>query len=280
MDSRVRVITNKKSISEYIAEIWDYNELFWILAKRDIIVKYKQAVLGIGWAAIRPLITTLVMALAFGRLGKLNVESTIPYILVVSVGVTIWLYFSQSLTTISTSLVLNSNLVTKVYFPRLIIPLSSIFIGLVDVVVSLVVFAGLCLFYQYMPDWKIIFIPFILVLTFLASFGIGLIAAVLNVKYRDIGQVISFVVQFGTFLSPVAYLTDAYRSGENGELLYNLAMLNPVTGCIDAMRWAMLGDFAAFNWNSFIPLVVFILVTFFYSIRFFRKHEDTFVDYI
>lgn len=280
MDSRVRVITNKKSISEYIAEIWDYNELFWILAKRDIIVKYKQAVLGVGWAAVRPLITTLVMALAFGRLGKLDVDSPIPYMLIVSVGVTIWLFFSQSLTTISTSLVLNSNLVTKVYFPRLIIPLSSIFIGLVDVVVSLGVFTGLCLYFQYVPDWKIIFIPFILALTFLASFGVGLIAAVLNVKYRDIGQVISFVVQFGTFLSPVAYLTDAYKVGANGELLYKLAMLNPVTGCIDAMRWAMLGDFAAFNWNSFIPLVVFILVTFFYSIRFFRKHEDTFVDYI
>lgn len=280
MDSRVRVITNKKSISEYIAEIWDYNELFWILAKRDIIVKYKQAVLGVGWAAVRPLITTLVMALAFGRLGKLDVDSAIPYMLIVSVGVTVWLFFSQSLTTISTSLVLNSNLVTKVYFPRLIIPLSSIFIGLVDVVVSLGVFAGLCLFFQYVPDWKIIFIPFILALTFLASFGVGLIAAVLNVKYRDIGQLISFVVQFGTFLSPVAYLTDAYKGGANGDLFYKLAMLNPVTGCIDAMRWAMLGDFAAFNWNSFIPLVLFILVTFFYSIRFFRKHEDTFVDYI
>ncbi|MCD8538817.1 MAG: ABC transporter permease [Leadbetterella sp.] len=280
MDSRVRVITNKKSISEYIAEIWDYNELFWILAKRDIIVKYKQAVLGVGWAAIRPLVTTLVMAPAFGRLGKMDVNSAIPYMLIVSVGVTVWLFFSQSLTTISTSLVLNSNLVTKVYFPRLIIPLSSIFIGLVDVVVSLAVFAGLCLFFQYVPDWKLIFIPLILALTFLASFGVGLIAAVLNVKYRDIGQVISFVVQFGTFLSPVAYLTDAYKDEANGNLLYKLAMLNPVTGCIDAMRWAMLGDFAAFNWDSFIPLVLFTLVTFFYSIRFFRKHEDTFVDYI
>ncbi|MFS0490083.1 ABC transporter permease [Leadbetterella byssophila] len=280
MDSRVRTITNKKSISEYIAEIWNYNELFWILAKRDIIVKYKQAILGVGWAAIRPLITTLVMALAFGRLGKLDVNSPIPYMLIVSAGVTIWLFFSQCLTTISTSLVLNSNLITKVYFPRLIIPISSIFIGLVDVVVSLAVFAGICLYYQYLPDWKLILVPAILALTFLASFGIGLIAAVLNVKYRDIGQLISFVVQFGTFLSPVAYLTDAYKTGTNGDILYKLAMLNPVTGCIDAMRWAMLGDFAAFNWNSFIPLVVFILITFFYSIRFFRKHEDSFVDYI
>ena len=280
MDSRVRTITNKKTLSEYIAEIWNYNELFWILAKRDIIVKYKQAVLGVGWAAIRPLITTLVMALAFGRLGRLDVNSTIPYMLIVSVGVTVWLYFSQCLTNISTSLVLNSNLVTKVYFPRLIIPVSSIFVGLVDVVVSFAVFAGICIYFQYVPDWKIIFIPGILILTFLASFGVGLIAAVLNVKYRDIGQLISFVVQFGTFLSPVAYLTDAYKTGANGGLLYQLAVLNPVTGCIDAMRWAMLGDFAAFNWDSFIPLVVFILVTFFFSIRFFRKHEDSFVDYI
>lgn len=280
MDSRERIITNKKSLSEYVAEIWNYNELFWILAKRDILVKYKQAILGVGWAAIRPLITTLVMALAFGRFGKLDVNSSIPYMLIVSAGVTIWLFFSQSLTSISMSLVMNSNLVTKVYFPRLIIPLSSIFIGLVDVIVSIAVFVGLCVFYQFVPDWKLIFIPFIILLTFLASFGVGLISAVLNVKYRDIGQIIPFVIQFGMFLSPVAYLTDTYKNGTSGDFLYKVAMLNPVTGCIDAMRWAMLGDFAPFNWNSFIPLIIFILITCVYSIWFFRKHEDTFVDYI
>lgn len=280
MESRVRVITNKKSLSEYISEIWSYNELFWILAKRDILVKYKQAILGIGWAAIRPLITTLVMALAFGRIGKLDTTTTIPYMLVVSAGVTVWLFFSQSLATISMSLVQNSNLVTKVYFPRLIIPLSSLFIGLVDVLVSIVVFLGLCIFYQFIPDWKLIFVPFIILLTFFACFGIGLIAAVLNVKYRDIGQIVPFVIQFGMFLSPVAYLTNSYKTGENGSWLYQLAVLNPVTGCIDAMRWAMLGDFSAFNWDSFIPLIIFIVVTFFFSIWFFRKHEDTFVDFI
>jgi lipopolysaccharide transport system permease protein len=280
MDSKVRIITNKKGFSEYISEIWSYGELLWILAKRDILVKYKQAVLGIGWAAIRPLITTVVMALAFGRIGKLDTTTNIPFMLVVSAGVTVWLFFSQSLATISMSLVQNSNLVTKVYFPRLIIPMSSIFVGLVDVIVSLVVFLGLCLYFQFTPDWKIVFVPFIIGLTFLACFGIGLISAVLNVKYRDIGQIIPFIIQFGMFLSPVAYLTDAYKISDFGPWFYKIAVLNPVAGCIDAMRWAMLGDFAAFNWDSFIPLIVFILITFFYSIWFFRKHEDTFVDYI
>lgn len=280
MEPKERIITNKKTLSEYLSEIWDYNELFWILAKRDILVKYKQAVLGIGWAAIRPLITTLVMALAFGRFGRLNVESSIPYILVVSVGVTVWLFFSQSLTTISTSIVMNANLVSKVYFPRLIIPLSSIFIGLVDVLVSLGVFTALCIYFQFLPDIKILLVPFLILLTFLASFGVGLIAAVLNVKYRDIGQIIPFVIQFGMFLSPVAYLTETFAANGKDSLLYKVAILNPVVGCIDAMRWAMLGDFAAFNWDSFIPLIIFIVVSFVYSLWYFRKHENSFVDYI
>lgn len=280
MEIKERIITNKKSLGEYISEIWDYNELFWILAKRDIIVKYKQAVLGIGWAAIRPLITTLVMALAFGKYGRLATDTEIPYMLIVSAGVTVWLFFSQSLQNISMSLVINSNLVTKVYFPRLIIPLSSIFVSLVDLAVSLLVFLALCLYFQFLPDWKIIFVPIIAFLTFMASFGIGLIAAVLNVKFRDIGQIVPFVIQFGIFLSPVAYLTSTYNTGKYGSLMYQLGLLNPVTGCIDAMRWAMLGDFAQFNWGSFIPLIVFIVVTFCFSVYYFRKHEDSFVDFI
>lgn len=279
MDSRVRTITNKKSLSEYVSEIWTYNELFWILAKRDITVRYKQAVLGIGWAAVRPLITIMVMSLAFGRIGKFDTDLNINYNLVVAPGVIIWLFFSQSLSTISTSLVQNSNLITKVYFPRLIIPLSSIFVGLVDVIVALVVFVFICMAYNFVPDWKIIAVPFIIILTFMATFGIGLIFAVLNVKYRDIGQIIPFIIQFGMFLSPVAYLTDRYKSA-GSEWAYKLAVLNPVTGCIDAMRWAMLGDFSPFNWDSFIPLLAFIVLTFFFSIWFFKKHENTFVDYI
>lgn len=276
MNTKERVITAQKSTIEYIKEIWDYKELFWILAKRDILVKYKQTILGIGWSVFRPLITTLVMAFAFGKIGKLDTNTAIPFTLVVSPGVVVWLFFSQSLQSLSQSIVMNANLVTKVYFPRLIIPLSTILLGLVDVLISIILFFILCIWYQYVPDWKLVFVPVFILMTFLSTFGIGLISAVLNVKYRDIGQIIPFVIQFGYFVSPVGYLTESVKD----QWIYKLYVLNPVTGCIDALRWCMLGDFAKFNWDSFIPLVIFIIVTFFISFKFFRKHENSFVDFI
>lgn len=279
MNSKERIITARKSISDYLKEIWDFKELFWILAKRDILVKYKQTVLGIGWSVIRPLITMIVMAFAFGKIGKLDTNTAIPFTLVVAPGVIIWLFFSQSLQALSQSIVNNSNLVSKVYFPRLIIPLSTIFLGLVDVLISVILFFIICVWYQFLPDWKLFLAPFFILLTFLAAFGIGLISAVLNVKFRDIGQIIPFVIQFGYFVSPVGYLTESVKSAGHS-WYYKLFVLNPVTGCIDALRWCMLDDFSAFNWDSFIPLVVFIIFTFFYSIRFFRKHENSFVDHI
>ncbi|MCP9767640.1 ABC transporter permease [Lacihabitans sp. LS3-19] len=279
MDAKERIITAQKSTTDYIKEIWDYKELFWILAKRDLLVKYKQTILGIGWSVIRPLITMIVMAFAFGKIGKLDTNTAIPFTLVVAPGVIVWLFFSQSLMALSQSIVLNSNLVTKVYFPRLIIPLSTIFLGLVDVLISIILFFIICIYYQFIPDWKIILVPVFIVMTFLSTFGIGLISAVLNVKFRDIGQLIPFVIQFGYFVSPVGYLTASVKATGN-PWFYKLFVLNPVTGCIDALRWCMLGDFAKFNWESFIPVIVFLVVTFFISIKFFRKHENSFVDHI
>jgi lipopolysaccharide transport system permease protein len=279
MNSRERIITAKKSITDYLKEIWSFKELFWILAKRDILVKYKQTVLGIGWSVIRPLITMIVMAFAFGKIGKLDTNTAIPFTLVVAPGVIVWLFFSQSLQALSQSIVINSNLVSKVYFPRLIIPLSTIFLGLVDVLISTILFFIICIWYQFLPDWKLFLVPVFILMTFLAAFGIGLISAVLNVKFRDIGQIIPFVIQFGYFISPVGYLTESVLS-TGQPWFYKLFVLNPVTGCIDALRWCMLDDFAEFNWNSFLPLVIFIVVTFFYSIRFFRKNENSFVDHI
>ena len=280
MESKERVITASKSLSTYISEIWSARELLWILAKRDIIVKYKQTILGVAWSAIRPLITTLVMAFAFGKLGKLDIDTPIPFTLIVIPGVIIWLFFSQSLVSLSQSLVFNANLVTKVYFPRIIIPISTIFLGLVDVLVSVAIFFGLCLFYQFVPDYKIIFAPLILILAFLAVFGIGLISAVLNVKFRDIGQLVPFVVQFGYFISPVGYPTDLVYKKYEGAWQYKLFCLNPVTGLADAMRWCLLGEYGKFNWDSFIPLCVFISISSVAAVLFFRKHENSFVDHI
>jgi len=279
MDVKERVITAQKSTKDYIKEIWEYKELFLILAKRDLLVKYKQTILGIGWSVIRPLITMIVMAFAFGKIGKLDTNTSIPFTLVVAPGVIVWLFFSQSLMALSQSIVLNSNLVTKVYFPRLIIPLSTIFLGLVDVLISIILFFIISIWYQFVPDIKILLVPVFIIMTFLSTFGIGLISAVLNVKFRDIGQLIPFIIQFGYFVSPVGYLTLSVRDTGN-PWFYKLFVLNPVTGCIDALRWCMLGDFAAFNWESFIPLVIFLVITFFISIKFFRKHENSFVDHI
>lgn len=272
----VTVIKAGKSVLHYWAEIWEHRELFWILAKRDVMVRYKQTVLGVAWSVIRPLLTSLVMVFAFGKIAKLEQDTSYPYILLVVPGVIIWLFFSQSLQNISNSVIGNTNLIAKVYFPRLIIPFSSLLVGLIDVIITFALFIILCIWYQFIPDWKIIFAPVFILLSYLSAFGLGLFSAVLNVKYRDIGQIIPFVIQFGYFISPVAYAVDSKK----GEWWYPIYNLNPVAGAIDGLRWSMLGGEASFNYQSFIPLVIFIIVSIIVAIRFFRKNENSFVDYL
>lgn len=273
------IIKNGKSVLNYWKEIWQSRELFWILAKRDIIVRYKQTVLGVAWSIIRPMLTALVMVFAFGKIAKLDQEVSIEYMLVVMPGVVIWLFFSQSLAQISNSIVGNTNLVSKVYFPRLIVPMSSLMVGLLDAVIAFGLFVILCVWYQFLPDWKIIFAPVFMLLAYLGAFGFGLIAAVLNVKYRDIGQIIPFMIQFGYFVSPIAYTSEIVQSNMS-RAIYSIYAINPVAGSIDGLRWSLLGDFSAFNWQSFISLIIFDIITLFISIRMFRKSENSFVDYI
>lgn len=277
-------ISNGKTTLDYWSEIWQSRELFWILAKRDILVRYKQTVLGVAWSIIRPLLTALVMVFAFGKIAKLDEETSIDYMLVVMPGVIVWLFFSQSLSLVSNSIVGNTNLVSKVYFPRLIVPLSSLMIGLLDALIAFGLFVLLCFWYQYIPDWKLIFAPIFMLLAYFGAFGFGLIAAVLNVKYRDVGQIIPFIVQFGYFASPIAYTSDLVQASlnetSNGGLLYILYTINPVAGSIDGLRWSLLGDFASFNFQSFATLIIFDVITLFVAIRMFRKNENSFVDYI
>lgn len=270
------LITAGKSALHYWKEIFRSKELFWILAKRDVMVRYKQTVLGVAWSVLRPLMTALVMVFAFGKIAKLETDTSIPYMLIVMPGVIIWLFFSQSLQQISSSILINANLVSKVYFPRLIIPFSSFLVGLLDAVIAFILFFLLCIWYQFVPSWHIIFAPLFLFLAYFAAFGLGLISAVLNVKYRDIAQIIPFAIQFGYFVSPVAYSSDLVVN----KPWYKFFILNPVTGAIDAMRWCLLGENAAFNWDSFIPCVIFVVVSCFIAIKLFRKNENSFVDYI
>jgi lipopolysaccharide transport system permease protein len=271
-----RVVTAKPSSIEYWKEVFDYKELFWILAKRDIMVRYKQSIFGITWSIIRPLITSLVYVFGVNRLSSLGQESEIPYILYILPGTILWLFFSQALQTISMSLVVNQNLVSKVFFPRIIIPFSSFFLVLLDLLIGLIVFLGFCIYHEYIPDYRILATPIIVFLCYVAASGIGLFAAVLNVRYRDIGQLIPFIISFGLFISPVLYTTDMVAD----HWTYQIYVLNPVAGSIDALRWALLGDYSPFNWNSFIPLIIFCLLSITLSVGYFRKHENSFVDYI
>jgi lipopolysaccharide transport system permease protein len=286
MDSSSKevLISNGKSALHYWREVWQSRELFWILAKRDILVRYKQTVLGVAWSIIRPLLTALVMVFAFGKIAKLDEDTSIAYMLVVMPGVIVWLFFSQSLGLVSNSIVGNTNLVSKVYFPRLIVPLSSLMIGLLDALIAFGLFVILCFWYQYIPDWKIVFAPVFMFLAYMGAFGFGLIAAVLNVKYRDVGQIIPFMIQFGYFVSPIAYTSELVQTNlsqaAHGNWYYLLYTINPVAGSIDGLRWSLLGDFSAFNFQSFISLVIFDIITLVISIWMFRKNENSFVDYI
>jgi lipopolysaccharide transport system permease protein len=276
MDRNEVFIKVGKSSLNYWREVWRQRELFWILGKRDVMVRYKQTVLGVAWGVIRPLLTALVMVFAFGKIAKLEQDSSIPYILVVIPGVIIWLFFSQSLSQISNSIVGNGNLVSKVYFPRIIIPFSSLLVGLLDAMIAFAMFFVFCIYYQFLPGWHFFFAPIFLILAYLAAFGSGLFASVLNVKYRDIAQIIPFIVQFGYFISPVAYSSERVKT----EWWYPIYNLNPVAGAIDGLRWCLLGDFAKFNWQSFIPMLIFVIISVLFSIWFFRKNENSFVDHL
>ncbi len=276
MDRNEVFIKVGKSSMNYWREVWRQRELFWILGKRDVMVRYKQTVLGVAWGVIRPLLTALVMVFAFGKIAKLEQDSSIPYILVVIPGVIIWLFFSQSLSQISNSIVGNGNLVSKVYFPRIIIPFSSLLVGLLDAMIAFAMFFVFCIYYQFLPGWHFFFAPIFLILAYLAAFGSGLFASVLNVKYRDIAQIIPFIVQFGYFISPVAYSSERVKT----EWWYPIYNLNPVAGAIDGLRWCLLGDFAKFNWQSFIPMLIFVIISVLFSIWFFRKNENSFVDHL
>ncbi len=270
------VIKAGKSALHYWREVWRQKELFWILGKRDVMVRYKQTVLGVAWAVFRPLLTAVVMTFAFGKIANMEIEATIPYMLVVLPGVIIWLFFSQCLSQISNSIVGNSNLVSKVYFPRIIIPFSSLLVGLLDALIAFFIFFVFCFYYHFVPNWHIVFAPLFMLLAFLGAFGFGLIASVLNVKYRDIAQIIPFVVQFGFFISPVGYTSELRKDA----WWYPYYNLNPVVGTIDGLRWSLLGDYAPFNWQSLIPTLVFVTISVIFAIWFFRKNENSFVDYI
>jgi len=260
---------------QYWKDLWRYRELFAILAWRDIAVRYKQTFIGVAWALIRPFLTMVVFTVIFGRLANLPTEGDAPYALLVFAGMLPWQFFSTALSSCSESLINNSHLLTKVYFPRLIVPASAVITSFVDFLISFVILVGLMLWYQWWPSWRLLTLPLWVAIAFAASMGAGLWLASLNVQYRDFRYVVPFLVQFGLYVSPVGFSSTVVP--ERWQLLYSL---NPMVGVIEGFRWAIIGQRTAINPSGFwlsMGIVVLLLVT---GIRQFRQMEKRFADVI
>ena len=267
------VIEPGRTEKNYWKDLWRYRELFYILSWRDIKVRYKQTVLGVAWSVIRPLLTTIIFTILFSRIAKMGNPGNAPYALMVFAGMLPWQFFSNALSEASNSLIGNSNLITKVYFPRMIIPSSSVITSLVDLAISFVIMLLMFAWFRFLPSWHIIFFPIFVILAFTCAFGIGLYLTAVNVKYRDFRYIIPFIVQFGLYVSPVGF--NSFVISENYRMLY---ALNPMVGVIDGFRWCLLGD--PMHWRSFIVSVAMTLGFLWLGIHYFRKMEKSFADNI
>ena len=275
MDSQtVLVIEAGRAEHHYWKDLWRYRGLFYFLAWRDILVRYKQTVIGLTWALIRPLLTMIVFVVVFGKLAKLPSEG-IPYPILVFAALLPWQFFANAFTEAGNSLISNANMISKVYFPRLVVPTSAVIVSFVDFLISGIILIGLMLWYGFAPEWRIVTLPLFIFIAFAAAMGAGLWTAALNVKYRDFRYIIPFVVQFGLYASPVGFSSAIVP--EQWRLLYSL---NPMVGVIDGFRWAILGGNSQLYWPGFLLSLFLVLLILLTGIYFFRKTEKTFADVI
>lgn len=271
------IIEAGRTEKHYWADLWRYRELFGFLAWRDILVRYKQTVIGVAWAVIRPLLTIIIGAGIFGGLAQLPSDG-VPYAILVCAGTLPWYFFASALSESSASMVGNANLISKIYFPRLILPASAVVVAFVDFAISFLILAALMAWYGIMPTWRLLTLPLFILLAFVSALGPGLLFTALNVKYRDFRYIIPFVVQFGLYVSPVFYSTSAIQE-KYGDLGRTLVALNPIVGVIDGFRWAILGT-TEIHWPSFALSSGLALLFLFIGVWYFRRTEKTFADVI
>lgn len=274
MSEKITIIKPKKTFSlDDIREVWEYRELMYFFAWRDIKVRYKQTVIGIAWAVFQPLFTMLVFSIFFGKFAKMPSDG-IPYPIFVYVGLLLWQFFSFSLTDISKCLVENKDIITKVYFPRVILPISVTITKFIDFLVASVILVLLMIYYGYLPNLSgLLILPLLLFITFMAALGMGLFLSAVNVKYRDVRYILPFFIQIMMFLAPVIYpasLTGVYS--------WFLAM-NPMTGVIKAARAAILGNFPI-NWTLLGISSLTCFVIFIFGLWYFKRTEKYFADIV
>jgi lipopolysaccharide transport system permease protein len=272
---RILILKPGGSERHYWRDLWHYRELFAVLAWRDVAVRYKQTLIGLAWALLRPLLTMVVFTVIFNRIANLPSEGIAPYPVMVFAGMLPWFLFSTVLSEASSSMIGNANLVGKVYFPRIIIPSSSAVVALVDFAINLGMLFVLMLWYGVVPTWRILFLPAFALLAVLASLGPALCLTALNVKYRDFRYVIPFIVQFGLYVSPVGFSSSVVP--ERWRFLYSL---NPVVGVIDGMRWSLLGGDVGLYLPGFVASVVAVVLFLWLGVAYFRRTERTFADLI
>ena len=277
MTSSPRVLIIEAGLAErhYWRDLWGYRELFYVLIRRDIAVRYKQTVIGLAWALVRPFITMVVFTVVFGKIAKLPSDGATPYPLMVFAGLLPWQLFSTGLSEASNSLMGNANLISKIYFPRLIVPTAAILVAFVDFLISFAILLGLMLWFDFAPSWRILTLPLFIAMAFLACLGPGLWITALNVKYRDFRYIIPFIVQLGLYVSPVGFSLAVIP--EQWRLLYSL---NPLVGVIDGFRWAILGDQQPFYLLGFALSLIVIMTALWLGIRQFRRMEKGFADLI
>lgn len=268
------IIEPGRGLKHYWRDLWAYRELFYFLAWRDIAVRYKQTVIGVAWSLIRPFLTMVVFTVVFGKLAKLP-SGNAPYPILVFAAMLPWQFFSNALTASSESLVGSANMISKVYFPRLAIPTSSVIVSFVDFLLSFAMLLVLMVWYQFVPSWRMVTLPLLTLLAFGAAMGVGLWFASLNVKYRDFRFIVPFVVQFGVYLSPVGFSSSIIPA--KWRLLYSL---NPMVGVIDSFRWAILGSEEDLYMPGFLLSVALVVMLLSSGIWYFRKTERTFADLI
>jgi len=272
---RVLVLEPGRAERHYWRDLWTYRELFAILAWRDVAVRYKQTVIGVLWAVVRPLLTMLVFTIVFGRLAGLPTEGGAPYPILVFAGMLPWFLFSTILSDASNSLVGNASLVGKVYFPRIIIPSSSAVVALIDFSINLVILAALMVWFGFHPNWQILLLPAFVALAVVASLGPALLLTALNVKYRDFRFIIPFIVQFGLYISPVGFSSAVVP--EQWRFWYSL---NPMVGVIDGFRWCVLGGNSTLYMPGFLLSLGVVALFLWFGVTYFRRTERTFADLI
>ncbi len=272
---RLLIIEPGRTEKNYWQDLWHYRELFLILAWRDVAVRYKQTAIGVAWAVVRPFLTMVIFTVVFGKLARLPSEGGVPYPILVFAGMLPWFLFSSILSEASSSVAGNANLITKVYFPRLIIPASAGVVALADFAINLFILFMIMVWYGFMPDWRATLLPVFIVLAVLASLGPALWITSLNVKYRDFRYIIPFLVQFGLYVSPVGFSSSVIP--EQWRFWYSL---NPVVGVIDGFRWCLLHGESQLYIPGFLASLSVVAFFLWFGIRVFRKTERTFADLV